>query len=175
MRRLIGSVLLASALGLMVTLRAGPASLIEAAMQGDKETARALLNGGADVNAAPGDGMTALHWAAQRGDVDLATMLMYAGANVKATTRLGGYTPLLLAATTGNGPLIGALVAAGADPNAANANGTTPLMLAAASGTVDAVNLLIDRGAAVNAKEKAPFEMKDPLNVSSAAEGQDSK
>ena len=46
--------------------------------------------------------MTALHWAARQGDLELAQMLMYAGANVKASTRLGGYTPIILASQNGN-------------------------------------------------------------------------
>ena len=46
--------------------------------------------------------MTALHWAALKGDAELAQMLLYAGANVKATTRLGAYTPLYLAAKGGH-------------------------------------------------------------------------
>ena len=41
----------------------------DAAMRGDVETVRSLLKDGADVNAAQGDGMTALHWAAERGSV----------------------------------------------------------------------------------------------------------
>ena len=61
-----------------------------------------LLKEGADVNGAQGDGMTALHWAAHNGDAELAPMLLYAGANVGAKTRLGGYTPLHLAAQIGN-------------------------------------------------------------------------
>ena len=36
----------------------------DAAMRSDVETVRALVKQGADVNAAQGDGMTALHWAA---------------------------------------------------------------------------------------------------------------
>ena len=59
----------------------------------------ALLKQAADVNAPQGDGMTALHWAAMHDDPALATMLLYAGASPKARTRVGGYTPLLLAAT----------------------------------------------------------------------------
>src|SRR5262245_64316930 len=73
----------------------------DAAMQGDRAAVRALLTSGEDVNAAQGDGMTALHWAARKGDAELVTMLLAAGANVRATTRLGGYTPLLMAAELG--------------------------------------------------------------------------
>ena len=69
---------------------------------------RALVKDGKDVNAAQGDGMTALHWAAMHGDADLATTLLYAGANVRATTRLGGYTALHLAAQAGEAAAIGA-------------------------------------------------------------------
>ena len=64
---------------------------------------KSLLKQAADVNAAQGDGMTALHWAAMNGDVELAQMLIVAGANVKATTRLGTYTPLYLASQQGHG------------------------------------------------------------------------
>jgi ankyrin repeat protein len=61
----------------------------DAAQRGDIEAVRSLLKEGADVNAAQGDGMTALHWAARAGDVELTSVLLYAGANVHATTRLG--------------------------------------------------------------------------------------
>jgi len=50
-------------------------------MRGEVETVRELLRQGLDVNAAQGDGMTALHWAADRGDAALADMLIYAGAD----------------------------------------------------------------------------------------------
>ncbi len=70
-------------------------------MARDREAVKTLLKSGADVNAAQGDGMTALHWAARNGDAELTQMLLFAGANVKATTRLGGYTPLMMAAEQG--------------------------------------------------------------------------
>ena len=62
--------------------------------------------------------MTALHWAAQKGDVELAKMLLYASANLKATTRIGGYTPLLIASKNGDAAMIETLTKAGADANA---------------------------------------------------------
>ena len=75
----------------------------DAAARGDREAVKALLKQAADVNAAQGDGMTALHWAAMNGDLELAQMLIFAGANVRATTRLGTYTPLYLASQQGHG------------------------------------------------------------------------
>src|SRR5687768_8537427 len=133
---------------------AGPAAVADAAMKRDTEAVRALLKNGDDVNAAQGDGMTALHWAARNGDLELTQMLLYAGANVKATTRLGGYTPLLMAADQGHAAVIAALVSGGADVKAANALGTTPLMLAAASGNPQAVTILVENGAEIEAREK---------------------
>lgn len=89
----------------------GSVSVVDAAMRDDRDGVRALLKDGADVNTAQADGMTALHWAAQKHDVELARMLLYAGANVRATTRIGGYTPLLLAAKSGDAPMIDGLLA----------------------------------------------------------------
>ena len=51
-----------------------------AAMRGDTDGVRTLLRGGADVNAAQGDGMTALHWTALNGDLKTMDTLLVAGA-----------------------------------------------------------------------------------------------
>src|SRR5438093_2402283 len=142
------------ALCVSVLLHAAPASPVaDAAQRGDNGAVRALLKQAADVNAAQPDGMTALHWAATRDDVDLAQMLLYAGANVKAATRINAYTPLLLAAKSGNRAVMDPLLNAGADVNARTSNGTTALMFAAASGNTGAVTVLLDHRADVNAKE----------------------
>jgi len=133
----------------------GKTPVADAAIAGDRVTVRALLQQGVDVNAAQGDGMTALHWAALSGDVDLAKMLLYAGANLNASTRLGAFTPLLLASKSGQESMVSTLLEAGANPNDTTTNGTTALMLAAASGSVDAVTALLDRGASINATESA--------------------
>src|SRR5215813_1544052 len=121
--------------------------------KGDKETVRSLIKQAVDVNAAQGDGTTALHWAALNGDMEMAQLLIYAGANLKATTRLGGYTPLYLAAKNGNVPVMDVLLKGGADPKSSAVDGLTPLMMAASSGNAAAVELLIKQGADVNAKE----------------------
>jgi hypothetical protein len=132
-----------AALSLSALLSAAPpATVADAAQLGDRDAVKALLKQAADVNAAQGDGMTALHWAAMKNDAELAQTLLYAGANVRATTRIGSYTPLLLAAKSGNAAVMEPLIANGADVKAATANGTTPLMFAAASGNTDAVKLL---------------------------------
>jgi ankyrin repeat protein len=142
------------ALLLSATLSAAPkAPVADAAMRGNKDEVRDLLKQAADVNAAQGDGMTALHWAAMKADADLVQTLWDAGANVWATTRIGAYTPLILAAKDGNAGVMESLLKAGAEVGARTSNGTTPLMLAAASGVADAVTVLLDHGADVNAAE----------------------
>ena len=142
------------ALGVAPSAQPG-AGVADAAMQGDRAAVRALLQQGRDVNAAQGDGMTALHWAAMKNDAELAQMLVYAGANVKATTRLGANTPLVIAARNGSAPVVTVLLAAGADAKAPTTTGTTPLMLAAASGSVEGVKALLAAGAEVDAREQS--------------------
>ena len=129
------------------------APLADAAMRGDLDAVRSMLTGQADVNAAQGDGTTALHWAAYRDDVGMARLLVEAGADVAVQTRLGNLTPLFMAAKNGAVAMIELLAEAGTDINATNANGTTPLMLAAASGKTDAVQVLLDRGADIDKKD----------------------
>ena len=127
-------------------------------MRGEAAVVRTLLKDGADVNAAQGDGMTALHWAARQGAIETVRMLLFAGGNVRATTRLGGYTPLLLASQAGHAPVIEALIKAGADAKSATSQGATALMLASAAGRPEAIKVLLDAGADVHAKEPSRQE-----------------
>ena len=113
-------------------------------MAKDAATVKKLLKEGVDVNAAQGDGMTALHWAALNGDAELASMLLYAGANLGAKTRIGGYTPLHLAAQVGNAAVIAPMIAAGAPVAAATTTGATALMQASHAGSADAVRMLLE-------------------------------
>ncbi len=151
-----GTLVAALVLTLLVSAATPPESPVaDAAMRGDQGSVRALLQQGADVNAAQGDGMTALHWAAERGDLEMARMLIYAGAGLEAVTRMAEYTPLHLASRAGHGAVVGALLEAGSDPAApTGSGGATPLHLAAAAGDARAVAVLIEHGADVNAREE---------------------
>jgi ankyrin repeat protein len=164
MRRLMT---LGLVIALSVGISAAESPVADAAARGDRDAVKALLKQAADVNAAQGDGMTALHWASMNGDLELAQMLIFAGANVRATTRLGTYTPLYLASQQGHAAIIQALVKAGGDVKAGTPNGTTPLMVAATSGDVDAVRVLIDNGADVNAKDGV--RLQTPIMYAAAA------
>ena len=129
--------------------------IIEAARRGDAEAVRSLLDGGADVNTAQGDGMTALHWAAERGHAAVADVLLSAAADVAAKTRIGNHTPLHVASRGGHVAIVARLLEAGGDPDALTTNsGVTPLHLAAAAvGGADAVVALLAHGADANARE----------------------
>ncbi len=169
MRRLTAG-LLAGALGawtFVAVLGAAPGSVPEAAMSGDLATVKALLKDGADVNAALGDGVTALHWAARQGHEALASTLIVAGANVRATTRFGAITPLHLAAERGAGAVVSMLIKGGADVDAATSTGATPLMFAAAAGDVASVTALLDGGAEIEAAERE--REQTPLIFAAAA------
>ncbi len=149
------TVVAALCLALLVSAATPPDSPVaDAAMRGDQGSVRTLLQRGADVNAAQGDGMTALHWAADRGDLEMARMLVYAGASLEAVTRMAEYTPLHLASRAGHGGVVRALLEAGSDPAALTASGgATPLHLAAAAGDGEAVTALLEHGARVDALE----------------------
>jgi len=126
----------------------------DAAMRGDAEQVQALLRLGSDVNAAQGDGMTALHWAAENGDADLAEMLLYAGANLGAVTRLADYTPLHMASRRGRAEVVTSLIGAGADVHAVTATGgVTPLHFGAMAGNPELVRTLLEAGAQPNTVE----------------------
>ena len=159
-KRIVGarmSVFLVSCLPLLLAAVPPSVSLVaDAAMRDDAQAVRSLLKQGKDVNAAQGDGMTALHWAATNGDANVAQMLIYAGANLEAVTRVGDYTPLHLASKSGNAAVVETLVKAGSDLGATTTTGGgTPLHFAAAAGSVEAIGVLLDHGAEIDTRETA--------------------
>jgi ankyrin repeat protein len=92
-----------TAVVLTSTGAAAQVPLVEATRQGDLATVRTLLQGGADVNAAQGDGLTALHVAAETGRLEIARALI--GARAKDDHRY--VLRLHLALTFRCCPLIG--------------------------------------------------------------------
>lgn len=138
---------------LAISATAAESPLADAAMRGDNAAVRTLLKEKVNVNAAQGDGSTALHWAAYRDDLEMAKLLIAAGADVRAKTRLGEMTPLFMAAKNGDAQMVSLMLESKAEVNSPNSNGTTPLMLAAGSGSVDTVRVLLDRGSDPNAKD----------------------
>ncbi len=164
-RHALTTVALVATVGLVAAVPGRPllaaqsgSPVADAAMRSDVTLVKNLLQQGGDVNAAQGDGMTALHWAALSGNADLAQMLLYAGANPNATTRLGGYTPLHVAAKNAHAAVVEALLKGGADAKAATSDGTTALMFASEAGSLDSMTSLLDHGADVNAAESAKGE-----------------
>src|SRR5262245_18292878 len=93
------------------------AALADVAERGDQAGVRALLQSGADVNAAQVYATTALHWAAYNDDAEIAEMLVRAKANVNALNSYG-VPPLASACTNNNAAIVQLLLEAGADPNA---------------------------------------------------------
>ncbi|MEO8259690.1 MAG: ankyrin repeat domain-containing protein [Acidobacteriota bacterium] len=126
--------------------------LLEAVRAADGQAVRALLAQKADVNAAEGDGTTALHLAVHGDDATTVDLLLRAGARPMAANRYG-VTPLSLAATNANAAITEQLLQAGGDANATLPGGETLLMTAARSGDVPTVKVLLAHGADVHAKE----------------------
>ena len=148
------NVLAGLCLAALLGASAPEAPVADAAKRGDVEAVRQLLREGADVNAAQGDGMSALHWAAERGSADLTEMLLFAGATIDVVTRIGAYTPLHIASRNGRSQVVSALLAAGADVGArTDPGGTTALHMAATAGDASVIALLVDAGADVDGRE----------------------
>ena len=124
--------------------------LLDAAAAQDSAAVPALLNEGADVNAARADGVTALLYAAHWDDLETVDLLLGAGANVDAADD-HGVTALARACENASVSMVERLLNAGADPNAAHTSGLTPLMTAVRTGNVQVVRALLARDANVNA------------------------
>ncbi len=126
-------------------------AIVDAARNSERAALRALIQQKVDVNAADGDGTTALHWAAYRDDLESVDLLIRAGANVNAANDLGA-TPLWNASLSAGAALVARLLQAGANPNLALLAGETPLMVASRSGKAEIVEQLLVKGARPNVR-----------------------
>ncbi|RMG95704.1 MAG: hypothetical protein D6705_12990 [Deltaproteobacteria bacterium] len=113
----------------------GPApAVVEAAAAGDADALAAALAAGAEVDTPVACGLV---------DVEERTP---AGGEVGRTVALEGEPPLVVAALRGDGAVVGALLAAGADPNG-RTGGRRPLIDAACLGHASVVDRLLEVGA----------------------------
>src|SRR5688500_12623889 len=116
----------------------GQTPLMWAAAERHPETMKALIDGGADVNARS----TIIEWERQRTDEPRDKWLPP-----------GGWTPLLLAARENCVKCVDLLAASGADLNIVDPERHTPLIIALTNGHFDVAGRLIDRGADVNMQD----------------------
>ena len=123
-----------------------PTTLLESVYADDLQTAKSLIETGANVSATNRYGVAPLSVACQNGNVKIVELLLDRGAD--PNTKLpGGETALMTASRTGKAGPVAALIKRGADVNAKERRGQTALMWAAADGHADAVQLLIEAGA----------------------------
>lgn len=127
-----------------------PADLPAAAIAGDLDAIRRLLELGLPVDASDAQGCTALLRAAGGGHGEIVKSLLSVGADLNASARTGA-TPLSAAISMRHAGVVDQLLQAGADANQPLPGGVTPLMLAAALGLPDIAGRLLSQGARVEA------------------------
>ena len=110
---------------------------------GDVEVATMLLDLGAPVDFADGNGITMLSRCVLNNEVEMARLLIARGANVNVVDKLG-MTPLLWAANVdfGDTAMIELLLKSGANADARNKDGLTPLELARKHGHGNLIPIL---------------------------------
>jgi beta-lactamase regulating signal transducer with metallopeptidase domain len=126
-------------------------ALFEAAHGGDIAEMTALLNAGANANAAiPGDG-SPLIGAASRGYAAALRLLLDQGADPNLAVR-GDGTALIVASRAGRADVVALLLERGADLEQVVPGDENALIQASGSGRLDVARLLVSRGANVNAR-----------------------
>ncbi|MEQ1870363.1 MAG: ankyrin repeat domain-containing protein [Vicinamibacterales bacterium] len=171
--------LLAAGADANTALASGETALMLAARAGNVAAVRALLAGGANVNAREQThSQTALMWAVANVRPEVTRLLLDRGAEVSARAAtsqlvfnmggnrsagsasaetpleevpLGGTTPLLFAARSGDLESAKLLLAKGANANDTLADGNTALIVAVHSGHGSVAQVLLEHGADVKA------------------------
>ena len=127
-------------------------ALYKAVSNGYINSAKVLLDKGADINMKNLNGDTLLLKASNLGQTEMVKMFLEKGADVNARNHYGR-TPIIDASSWGRTDIVSILLDNGADVNASTTtNGMTALILACEGGHDKIVSMLIDRGADINAK-----------------------
>jgi ankyrin repeat protein len=145
--------------------------LLGAAAGNHADTAAALLDLKADVNAKNWINQTPLHYAAIGGFKDMADLLIARGADVNARDK-DGHTPLYEAMNQipWHKDVAELLLAHGADPNIGDNEGKTPLHEAAGWIRTDKLEFLLGYKVDVNARDK---NGETPLYAAISSGGRD--
>ncbi len=129
---------------------------------GDIEKVKALINGGADINARWSRFGTPLRTAAAGDQKDVAELLIANGADVSIKDG-NGRTPLFWAVQNGRSNMVEMLLAHGADVNGRNRGGNdTALWMACAQGNFEMAEFLLAKGADIQAENDGGWT---PLHV----------
>jgi ankyrin repeat protein len=149
----------------------GSTPLMYAALYGDSESVRLLLDSGSDPNVRNDAEATALMWAV--GDLEKTRLLLDHGADANARSG-DGRTPLLIAAGRfGSSAVVKLLLDRGANPSA-KATGLfgemTPLAEAAYAGDEAVLRILMERGADVKSTGYIPLVFALRANCAKCAE-----
>ena len=129
----------------------GEAPLSLAASKRNRAIAATLLDAGADPHAVKPSGETVLMAAARAGSLAVVELLLPRGVDVNAREPDRRQTALMFAAAGRHRDVAEALVAAGADVNAASTGGSTALHFAVQQTDIPTARLLLDAGASVHA------------------------
>jgi ankyrin len=151
--------------------RFGASPLSAAAISGNAQLVKVLLDAGADAKAVSTlDGETVLMSAARSGSVEAVRLLLDRGADVNARERYKGQTALMWAASERHAPIVKLLLERGADwrvrsldretrpPKLSAASsispiprgGFTALMFTAREGDIESARIMLDAGVDIN-------------------------
>lgn len=130
----------------------GRTPLLNALSRGHIQTAKLLMEKGADVNIADGQQFTPL-MAAVRWDTEIVKLLLLHGAKCDVRDE-SGKTPFLIATAYGSVEILRLLLHKGSDINAVDKFGGTALMEAAAADRVENLDFLLKRRAKMTAEDQ---------------------
>ncbi|KAL9119071.1 MAG: hypothetical protein Q9187_004372 [Circinaria calcarea] len=122
-----------------------------AALQGNVEIAKYLIDNGTPINAQDEKGYTALTQACEQGYEGIFQLLLEAGADFEIRN-FKKKTALSLAAQQGNRSMVHQLLLRGANKEQKNIWGETPLVAASRCGQQETVRLLLSNDAAIGAR-----------------------
>ena len=128
------------------------AQLLQAAKDGNLQSAQTALGNGADINTKNKDGFTAMSISAEKGHAKIVKLLLEKGADVNVRDKYGT-TALSMASQANHTEIVVLLLQNGASVNVKDTvNGLSPLWVASQNGHAQVVKLLLEKGADVNVK-----------------------